>query len=352
MAREILLEVAPRNGMDGRAVTHSKTWPVKKWLAVAFKFAVSVTLVWYVLERAGLGAVKDRVLGVAPIMVLLATVLLLVQALICTRRWQAVLDAIRTPLRFLHALALLFIGAFFNQTLPSSVGGDAVRIYKAHRAGLTLGGAFNGVILERVATVLGMVVLVVATQPVFLTRVGEDVGAWMMVALALFTLAAVAGIALLMVLDRLPSRLDRWRVVRGLAQLAADTRRLFLVPRHTVRALAWAVVGHVNVALAVYVLAVGLDIPVTWIDCMAIVPPVLLITTIPISIGGWGVREFTMVPAFGLIGVSQDSATALSVLLGLVIIVTALPGGVVWLTSADRRIAADGAIAGTSAGRP
>ena len=137
-------------------------------------------------------------------------------------------------------------------------------------------------------------------------------------------------------LDRLPTAISHWRLVRGLALLAGDARKVFLVPGHALRVLGWGVVGHVNVALAVYILARGLDLDVGLVDCLALIPPVLLITTLPISIAGWGVRELSMVAAFGLIGVPDEGAVALSVVFGLVVAVMSLPGGLIWLLGEDR----------------
>ena len=65
-------------------------------------------------------------------------------------------------------------------------------------------------------------------------------------------------------------------------------------------------------------------------------PPIMLITTLPLSIGGWGIRENAIILGFGLIGIASDAALALSVLLGLIALVTALPGGLVWLLSRER----------------
>ena len=59
----------------------------------------------------------------------------------------------------------------------------------------------------------------------------------------------------------------------------------------------------------------GLDLDVAWLECLVLVPLVMLIMTIPISIGGWGVRETAMVSLFGLVGVPGEGALALSVLL-------------------------------------
>ena len=310
---------------------------LKKRLPLALKFLVSGLLIWFLLANVDLEAAKERVLEIAPGMVALATAIFLVQPLIGALRWQAVLDAIGAPLPFARAVGFVFIGTFFSQTLPSSVGGDAVRIYKTWRAGLTLRGAVNGVMLERIAAVVALVALVAATQPFFLPRVGEDTAGWIISAVALSVAATVAGMVVLLVLDQLPASLRGWRLVRGLARLGADARKVFLAPRAAGKALGWGVAGHVNLSLGVYVLALGLELEVTWVDCIALFPPVLLVTTLPISIAGWGVREGAMVAAFSLVGVPVEGALVLSILFGLLIVLISLPGGVVWMLSGDRR---------------
>jgi uncharacterized membrane protein YbhN (UPF0104 family) len=139
-------------------------------------------------------------------------------------------------------------------------------------------------------------------------------------------------------LDRLPARLDRFRVVQGLRAVSADTRRVFLAPAPLARLLAWGMLTHLNITFAVYVLGRALDLDIGWLDCLALVPPVLLASTLPISIGGWGVREGAMIAAFALIGVPSDGALVLSVLTGLAGMAAALPGGALWLLGRDHRI--------------
>ncbi len=310
---------------------------LKKWISVALKFAVSGLLIWFLIDSIDIAAARDRLFEVAPAMLGLAVAVLVVQIIISVVRWGTVLSALEAELPFVTALRIFMIGAFFNQTLPSSVGGDGVRMYMAHRAGLKLGAAVNGVMLERAAVVAALVLVVLALQPYLLSRVGDEVAAWLVPAALLFAVAIASAIVFLSFLDRLPESLHRWRLVRGLAVLAGDTRRVFLHPGHAFKALAWSVLGHVNVTLCVYVLALGLSLDVTMMECLALFPPVLLVTTLPISIAGWGVREGAMVAAFGLIGVPSEGALVLSLLFGLVGMAVSLPGGIVWLTSGERR---------------
>ena len=60
-------------------------------------------------------------------------------------------------------------------------------------------------------------------------------------------------------------------------------------------------------------------------------PLASLLMTVPISIAGWGVREGVMIIGFGFLGVTPESALAISLLYGLIMLVISLPGVVIWL---------------------
>lgn len=314
---------------------------MKKWLSVLIKVAISVALIWFLLDKVDLVQVQARLLAMDPMWLAAAVVAMAVQIGICVLRWHAVMVAIDAVLNMLKTAQLFFIGTFFNQTLPSSVGGDAVRIYKAYKEGLSISGAVNGVMLDRVATVLALVLLVGAMMPFFLPKLAMANAEVMQLSILALVAVALGGVIFLMALDRLPARLHQWRLVRGLGQLAADTRSLFLHPLHATKALTWSVLGHANLSVAVYFLARGLDLEVSVIDCLVLVPPVMLVTTLPISIAGWGVRELAMVQGFALIGVAEEGGLVLSLLFGFVILATSLPGGLVWLMTGQKAVDED-----------
>jgi uncharacterized protein (TIRG00374 family) len=309
---------------------------LKKWFGLVLKISVSGALIWFVLSNIDLASAADRALDVAPEMLLLAMSLFFVQAVIAGARWRLVLKAIGAPLPFIDSYKIYYIGLFFNQTLPSSVGGDAVRMYIAKRAGVYLGASINSVLLERGALVIALVLIVVGMQPYFMTRVPDDQKSLILGSVAVLFVVMLAGLIALMNLDRLPERYSRWRIVRGLAMLAGDSRQVFLSPKWGGSILAWSLIGHLNVTLSIYILALGLKLDVSFLDCLALFPPVMLATTLPISIAGWGVREGAMVAAFGLIGVSQEGAVILSLLAGILAVVACLPGGLIWLMSGYR----------------
>ena len=307
---------------------------MKRWLSLALKFVLSAMLIGFLIDAIDLKKALAQLADTSPQLALSAIFVLIFQIVLNTFRWRAVLHALDVSLGFTRTFRIVYIGTFFNQTLPSAVGGDAVRMFMAYKAGLPLSTSVNSVMLERLATVLGLILLVVVFQPFLLERINDTLPVWLFPCLML---VAVAGTGFLMFLNRCPERLRHWKIVRGLASLATDTCLIFLRPSHTLKVLLFVLAGHINVSLTMWVLglSLGLGGQLSFLDCLVIVPVVLLFSTLPISIAGWGVREGVMVAALGFLGISSESALVLSILFGLVVIVTSLPGGLIWLASSD-----------------
>lgn len=303
----------------------------KNQLLIILKVIVSGGLIWFLLSSIDIGAARDRIFGADPVMILCAGLVLLVQMGVGGARWWAVMRAIETPLPWLELTKLFWIGGFFSQALPSSVGGDPIRIYMAYKDGLPLSKAINGVMLERVITIIGLTVLVIAVQPWFVPKLNAETQMLTLTVLAMLGAGTIFGVIVLLYLDRLPEALSKFRIVRGMNALAADSRLLFLRLKGALLASIFGILTHVNISLCVFFLAMSIDVDVTWLDCMVLMPLVILVTTLPISIAGWGVREGAMVTAFALVGVPDGGAFVLSLMLGILGIVMMIPGGGFWL---------------------
>jgi len=277
-------------------------------------------------------------LGANAMELIFAVVIIAVQVIISVVRWRTVLTAIDASLPFWQTLRIYLISLFFNQVLPSSVGGDAVRIYKVFRSGFSISTAVHGVMLERIATVLGLLVLVALASPFFKGQSEPADTNWMVPFSILMLACGIVGIIILMVLDRIPHTFSAWRIVHALSNLADDTRKVFLSPPHAFQAIGWGILGHITIAISVYFIAKSIDLDVTVVNCIVLMPPVMLVTTLPISIAGWGVREGAMVAAFALVGVTSEDALVLSFMFGIIAVLFAIPGGITWLLTSDKII--------------
>jgi glycosyltransferase 2 family protein len=300
----------------------------RKWLAVAAKAAISVLLIWYLLDRVDLAKVFARVQQLDVLDAVSCLAIFVVQIGLVNARWWLVARVVDAWMRFWKALEILVIGMFFNQTLPSSVGGDAVRVWLVTRQGIPIGKAVNVVLCDRVLGLVFLVAVIGASLPALYARVGDPTTRTVLTAIVIGGGIALA--ILLLLGKRLADLLRRWRFTRPFGNLAADFRRLF-TGRAVLPLSLLSILVHLLTISAMTLLAWGIDLRVGFLDCLVIVPTVVLITTIPISIAGWGLREGAMVAGFGFIGIAADDALALSVLFGLAQILIALPGGLVWL---------------------
>jgi uncharacterized membrane protein YbhN (UPF0104 family) len=301
-------------------------------LIFGLKLALSILLVVYLLREIDPRQVWEQTVQVDGVWLLAGFVLTLAQIVLCTARWRAVMAALGSALPWRSAFRLVYISIFFSQLLPGGVGGDAVRMWMTRKAGVGLRQTVNGVLLERAATLLMLLLLAAACLSLLAEHVPEP---GLLVIFPLLALGGGAGIALLMVFDRLPPAWRGWRVTRGITLLAEDARLLFLRPRAAILPLALASLGHLNLTLTLYALGRGLGIQAGLADYLALIPPVILVMTLPISINGWGVRETAMVTALGFAGVPASSAFALSFLYGVLDIAASLPGGAIWLLSQE-----------------
>jgi hypothetical protein len=312
---------------------------MKTWGLLALKIAISGALIWYFIGKSDLGAVMESLRQVDAATVVAVLAMFLAQIVLVAWRWGALmrLVGVGKGFSFHEIVRTVWSANFFNTTLVSSVGGDAFRLWTIVRAGNPLGKSVNSIFLDRLTALMALMILIAISLPYVMELIADEAA---FLSYALLIAAFLAGFAALFHADRLPRRIQHWRLVRGLANLAADTRRLSLHMDNLLPVAALSLLVHILNIFVVYVLARGLEIGISFLDCFFLVPPVILAMTLPISIAGWGVREGAMIVSLGLIGVSQESALVLSILFGLGITLAALPGGVIWLFSRNRTVPA------------
>jgi uncharacterized protein (TIRG00374 family) len=325
--------VAPR-GFGGQCEPESGATDLndstKKRVAFAIKAAVTLGLVWLVLSGVDIGAALDRMAGLSPVAAIMAVALLMLHCFVAGWRWRLIMRLFGPALPLGNSIRLFFEGYFFNNALPSTIGGDGVRIFRATRFGLPLAASVNGVLLDRVTGLTGLFILVAVGQPLLYAHV-EDTATRL--AFAAILLAGIAGIAAMILARRIPERLLPAPLRDPVHKLSEATRAAYLHPAVSLPVLGLSVVVHGLIVLSVYVIAVGLGLDVGLFESLVLVPAVILLSTVPISIGGWGLREGLMVVALGLAGIPADAALSVSILFGLAQIVAGLPGGVLWLNA-------------------
>lgn len=317
------------SGAEAVAHGHRRRFP---WGLLA-KALVTVGLAWLIADKVDIAAVADRFRAIDPAWLLAAVATMLLQYALAALRWDLILQALASPLRRRQVAEFFLIGLFFNQALPSSIGGDALRIWRSYNAGLRLGRAVSSVLLDRALGFVALFLLAAVGLPWSFQLFGDHPMRW---APPLFIAAALLGLTVLLTLDRLPQSWRRWRVVRGLAGLAHDGRQVLLKPRPLLAMLAVGLASAVAAVGVVWLLGQALGLPLSFLSCLMLVPILFTVTAVPISLAGWGLREGAAIFLFGLVGLEEHDALALSLAFGLLAALTSLPGGLVWALTRER----------------
>ena len=297
--------------------------PSRRWLVILLRFVVTAALLAIVIYRGsqadlialiGWHLVPSVVLGLG-----LVAVVLFLNAV----RWAFIARAIGSPLPMGTAVELTLIGHFFSQLLPTSVGGDVFRVWGARQAGLKLHAAVSSVLFERLAGLVMLVVLMIVGMPILSARI--DSALPLMVAIVLIVGLAV-GLLALGNLRRFPAVFRRAKFWAALVGLSQSANALLKRPRVLGGAFAFSLAVQIGSLALMWFIARELGAKLTLIDALTIVPAVTFLSSLPVSIGGWGVREAGLAGGFALLGLPIEAAIGTSILVGLLNLLGAVPG--------------------------
>ena len=261
---------------------------------------------------------------------------------ISARRWQLFAQEMRFTRTLPQYCAYYFIGTYFNLLLPTSVGGDVVRVwYLDGKSGRKL-AAFASVFLERVNGLL--VLIAVACVGAVITPIPLP---WWVHAIVW----SVGGCALLGIIS-LPL-VQRWR------RLAVGTADATQEPARSGAHSQGARRGDLHVdagagrrrdQLVAHRHGLGLEIPVAYYCILG--PMVSLLTLLPISVNGMGVRELGTVAFLLPLNVHEDTSKSLAFLWFASGVAISLLGGLIYLIGAYPRAATNSANEGTNENGP
>ena len=296
------------------------------------KIAASTVLLAWVLSRADLADILAAMQAAHISLLLAAYSLDLVGYLISAARWRILLraQAVEVPSSFL--VKSLLVAAFFNNILPSTVGGDASRAYDSYRLAGRQGRAISSVLIERLLGLLVLVAFALLSLP-FATRLADrwQLGFWLAIAgagLLVMVWAIFFGRSwpsLQRLLSRLPARLARPGLLLWHALQVYRGRRRALVLTVLLSTLL-----QMNVVLYFILVSSALDLAVPEFNFFLIVPLVSFMMMLPISINGIGLRENALAVMLGWHGVTTADAVAFAWLVYLGGLLFGLVGAVVY----------------------
>ncbi len=312
----------------------SKGLSQKIFGSIYLKLFVSFGLIALILLKIDLGTLKENLLAADLKIYGFATGLFFLQQVVIAYSWQILLKAQENRVSFWNVLRVYFIGSFMGTFLPSSVGMDVVRIYGLAKHIKDGVDSASSMVVSRI---LGFLVLIafalVAAIPMSRLMHESQIFLWIFLLSVLFLGTAV------FVLSPLTQKilyfiLEKIHLSRFNASIQAVYRSIYEFSQHKKALLQLTGVSVFFQLLGIYIVFLvgkSLNIPLSMTYYFLLIPIIMVITLIPISIAGIGVRESSFIYFFTQAGISSTQALSLSFLVFFQWILMALIGGLIYL---------------------
>jgi len=315
---------------EPRSFARRLLWPL-------LKLTVSVVLMAILFSRIEAGRLWAMARTAAPSWLAAALVLYFLMIIASAWRWGLLLQAQGIVFRFRTLMSSFLVATFFNNFLPSNIGGDVVRIADTAPAAGSKTLATTVVLVDRGIGLLGLVLLAAAggtTVPRLVNAGGIEAPGLLWGG---FILAFVLSASVLLVPQVLPWLLQPVRIVapqwvdERLGRFAAALVRFSKAPATLLGCFVAA--AAVQAVLVGFYLAIArsMAIPIGFSELAVIVPVSFLVQMIPVSVNGFGVREASFGFYFSRLGLPLESALLVSFVGAGMIMLVSISGGILYL---------------------
>ncbi len=288
-----------------------------KHLTFPLKFVLSVSILAAIILRLDRGELSNMIDHFRPVAWVYAIAFITFQCLLLSLRWQMLLNIGKKHITFMQSVQVNLVSQLANLVFITSVGGVVARVALSLHHGATVFKSIISTAFDRLMSLSALLVLATLFLPgiaayvdnkMFTTLVGY-------ICVFIFALFVFAPLFLNTVFYNLPSvKRFKGKMRYGVRYMKILSSSPGLISRFVIVSLT----AQMGFFLAVYSLMVMSDIDLGFLQLMTVLPVICFIAALPISIGGWGVREGAFVYGLGLLGISMENAFLISVQIGLI----------------------------------
>src|SRR3979411_2701893 len=149
---------------------------MRRILLSTIKILISAALLYLALRKVNLSELASRINIASLGWIGMAIAMTFLQIFVGVLRWREISAECGAPLATRQAMRFNLIGTFFNQTLPSSIGGDAVRLWLVARGGAGWRAATYSIFVDRAIGLIALAIIIVAGLPWSLSLVRDSQG--------------------------------------------------------------------------------------------------------------------------------------------------------------------------------
>ncbi|MBT4462627.1 MAG: flippase-like domain-containing protein [Gammaproteobacteria bacterium] len=282
----------------------------------ALKYLASIIVIYYIINEFGIN-ISNILSIIDPRYILLIVLVSIFQHILSAYRWMYISKVTNLNISFSHSIQFYYISTFMNNILPGGIMGDIFRIYYTSEKKneiLKMGKSMQSVIFERLSGQIMLLAFFVVSLTIYFL-INQKYEAF----LYLFFPSISIFILFKYFLNQ------KIKKILGKKQISQNLYMVFtgeIFWRHLT--LSFFVVCSY---ILIYIIsAVSLGLNIDYLSFLVFSPIILFSMTLPISVGGWGIRELTALLLSLLLGLSASASISVSIIYGILNLLCSLPG--------------------------
>lgn len=313
---------------------------MKTIISTIIKICVSIAIMYFLFSKIELDAFWATFTSVKPYAVVFVAFFVVFSQSISTYRWSIILKK-DMDVSYLRLLSIYFVGMFFNNFLPTMVGGDLVKGYYLYKYSKKGDVALASIFMDRYSGFAALMVITsISLIPGYALIKGTGLAGFFVLLIGgFFSMSLVLWVGplhswVMNILSRihfygLNKKIDTFYKVLMSYKSRSDI---------LVKIFACSVVVQAGVILGYYVLGTGLGIQVPLGYYFLFIPLTTAISMLPISLSGLGLREGAFVFLFTMVGATKEQALALSLMWFATAALVSIIGGIEYIRMGGKKV--------------
>ena len=309
----------------------------RKTILLVLRIVISISLIFYLIKTQikDFSNIVEILKSSDKVLLLLSLSTHALGTYITAVRWKVLLNTQDVKLSTATLSVTVLIGTFFNNFLPTSIGGDVFRSYDASKkADIPMGKSVSVIIVERFSGVVSAATYAVIALFLGFTAIGHR--SVVIPVVIFFVITIILGFLIINPsVFKLGKISNKFKFIRRMREKLSNVYNTLMSFKKYKGALIVVLVFSFFLQFTVILnwflaaRAVGINLSLT--AFIFIVPVVATIAMIPISIGGIGLRENSLVFILVAMGVTSEKAALCSLLILLMIVLVGVLGGIIYI---------------------
>lgn len=290
---------------------------MNKTFKLFIRLIITLTLIFFLFMKIDIHKLLRSIDEINILLFLLASLMYLFSSFLSALRWKLFLPE-NPSLKKGKIFSLYMIGCFFNIFLPGIMGGDVVKIVLLKKL-LGLKESISSVIIERYVGFLALLLLGFIFFLIFFKKMPDN---WILYSIP-------AGFISLIFATTLPFLTNKLSFLQNVREYVKGFEKKIYF-----KAFVYSLLVQIIVMMSVYFIFISLNAPVKFYEVVIFLPIIILLSTLPISLSGLGVREWGFVVFFGN-SVGNEKAIAVSLIWFFSVALASIFGGFEYLRFKD-----------------